>query len=119
MNKTMIINLGAVEQIPLGQGACFIVGDQEIAVFRPRDGRIFAVENRCPHRQGPLSEGIVGGGKVICPLHGHKFDLTTGKGSDPSECVKVFKAWEENQSILVELQRSPSSAAELQEEVAS
>ena len=119
MNKTSIINLGSVEKIPIGQGACFIVGDQEIAVFRPRDGRIFAVENRCPHRQGPLAEGIVGGGKVICPLHGHKFDLTTGKGSDPSECVKAFKAWESNQNILVELQRSSSSVAEFQEEVVS
>ena len=119
MNKLVIINLGSVERIPIGQGACFIVDDQEIAVFRSRDGRIFAVENRCPHRRGPLAEGIVGGGKVICPLHGHKFDLTTGKGSDPSECVNVFKAWEKNQNIMVEVQFSSSSAAELQAEAAS
>ena len=102
MNKPAIINLGSIEQIPIGQGACFIVNDQEIAVFRSRDGRIFAIENRCPHRQGPLCEGIVGGGKVICPLHGHKFDLTTGKGSDPRECVKVFKAWEDHGQMMIE-----------------
>lgn len=102
MNKTSVINLGRIDQIPIGQGACFIINDQEIAVFRPRDGRIFAVENRCPHRRGPLSEGIVGGGKVICPLHGHKFDLTTGQGSDPRECIKVFKAREKDQNIMLE-----------------
>ncbi len=102
MQTSALINLGNVSDIPLGQGACFIVHDQEIAVFRSRDGCIFAVENRCPHRQGPLCEGIVGGGKVICPLHGHKFDLTTGKGSDSQECIKVFKAWEKDQNIMLE-----------------
>jgi nitrite reductase (NADH) small subunit len=84
------INLGSIEKIPLGQGRCFIVGSEEIAVFRQRDGRFFAVQNRCPHRQGPLAEGIMGGGKVICPLHSHKFDLETGSGSEPHECVKTF-----------------------------
>lgn len=100
------INLGNVNDIPLGQGICYIVKGEEIAVFRSRDGRISALENRCPHRQGPLSEGIVGNGKIVCPLHGHKFDLTTGKGSDPGECVKVFKAWEKDQSIMIEVQFS-------------
>ena len=55
------INLGCVAAIPLGQGRCYVVGGQEIAVFRQRDGQLFAAENRCPHRQGPLSEGIIGG----------------------------------------------------------
>src|SRR5215813_15110438 len=54
------INLGSATAIPLGQGRCYVVGGQEIAVFRQRDGRLFATENRCPHRRGPLSEGIVG-----------------------------------------------------------
>jgi nitrite reductase (NADH) small subunit len=84
------VNLGSVENIPLGQGRCFVVGDVEIAVFRLRDGRLFAVQNRCPHKQGPLAEGIAGDGRVICPLHGHKFDLATGAGSEPHECVKTY-----------------------------
>ncbi len=112
MQTSALINLGNVNDIPLGQGICYIVKGEEIAVFRSRDGRIFAVENRCPHRQGPLSEGIVGGGKVICPLHGHKFDLTTGKGSDPRECVKVFKAWEKDKNMMMEVQLSPSCVQE-------
>ena len=84
------VNLGSVEKIPLGQGRCYIIGKEEVAVFRQRDGRLFAVANRCPHRQGPLSEGVIGAGKVICPLHAHKFDLLTGVGAEPGECVKVF-----------------------------
>lgn len=96
------INLGSVEKIALGQGQRFVIQGKDIAVFRTRDGKIFAIEDRCPHRQGPLSDGIVGGGQVICPLHGHKFDLETGKGSDGQECVEVFKAWEQEGKIILE-----------------
>lgn len=88
MNQS--INLGSIEKIPLGQGLSFRVGEEEIAIFRQRNGKLFATQNRCPHRQGPLAEGLVGNGKVICPLHAHKFDLASGAGSEPHECVKVF-----------------------------
>ena len=98
-----MIKLGQIESIPLGQGRCFVVGEQEIAVFRQRDGRWFASQNRCPHRQGPLAEGVVGAGKVICPLHAHKFNLQTGVGSEPQECVKIFKVQEDGGEILLEV----------------
>ncbi len=107
MEKKILVNLGPVDQIPLGQGMCFVVLETEIAVIRPRTGGVFAIENRCPHRQGPLSEGVIGNGKVVCPLHGHKFDLETGKGSDGQECVKVFKTWQENGSVMIEFCYSP------------
>ena len=80
--KSRTLNLGSVEKVPQGQGFCFIVDGREIAVFRQRDGKLFATQNRCPHKQGPLSEGIIGAGKVICPLHSHKFDLCTGEVVD-------------------------------------
>jgi nitrite reductase (NADH) small subunit len=83
------VNLGSVSRIPVGQGRCYVIGPDEIAVFRQRDGRLFAVQNRCPHRQGPLSEGVIGEGHVICPLHAHRFNLTSGEGSEPNECVRV------------------------------
>jgi len=95
------IRLGSVEKVPKGQGFCFIVAGQEIAVFRQRDGRLFATQNRCPHKQGPLSEGIIGAGKVICPLHAHKFDLCSGEGPDPKECLRVYPVREENGEILI------------------
>jgi nitrite reductase (NADH) small subunit len=89
---TLTVNLGSISRIPEGQGRCYVVGAEEIAVFRQRDGRLFATQNRCPHRQGPLSEGVVGGGQVICPLHAHRFDLNEGTGNEPGECVRVFQA---------------------------
>ena len=102
-NPTQTVNLGSIEAIALGQGRCFIVGGDEIAVFRQRDGQLFATQNRCPHKQGPLSEGVAGGGKVICPMHSHKFNLATGQGSEPHECVKVYAVREEAGEILLNL----------------
>lgn len=97
------INLGSLDKIPLGQGLSFKVGDHEIAVFRQRDGKLFATQSRCPHKQGPLAEGIVGGGKVICPLHSHKFNLATGEGSEAHECVKTYAVREAAGEILLEV----------------
>jgi len=55
----------------------------EIAVFRCSDDSVFAVINRCPHRQGPLSEGIVHGHRVTCPLHAWVIDLENGEAVAP------------------------------------
>jgi len=101
--SAITINLGSIEKIPLGQGRCYLVGGEEVAVFRQRDGGLFATQNRCPHKQGPLSEGVIGGGKVICPLHSHKFDLANGTGSEPGECVKVYQVREVDGEILLQL----------------
>ena len=97
------INLGSVSRIPLGQGRCYVVGAKEIAVFRQRDGRLFATQNRCPHRQGPLSEGVMGGGRVICPLHSHRFDLKDGAGSEPGESLEVHRVKEREGEIVLNL----------------
>ncbi len=95
------VNLGSVDNIPLGQGRCYLVEGEEIAVFRQRDGRLFATENRCPHRQGPLSEGLCGAGKVICPLHAHSFDLATGQGAEPGEALRVYPVSESNGELIL------------------
>jgi len=101
---TNCINLGRAATVPWGQGRCYVVGGREIAVFRQRDGRLFALENRCPHRQGPLSEGIVGGGRVICPLHSHQFDLQTGSGNEKAECVETFAVEEAEGNLLLNVE---------------
>jgi nitrite reductase (NADH) small subunit len=72
-------DLGPIDRIPPGEGQTFLVGGREIAVFRSRiTDELFATQARCPHKQGLLADGIVGDGKVICPLHSYKFDLATG-----------------------------------------
>lgn len=84
------VDLGPEDAIPLGQGRAFVVGDAVVAVFRQRDGRLFAIDARCPHRGGPLAEGIVGDGKVICPLHGWKIDLASGRCVGEPGTVPVY-----------------------------
>ncbi|HSF71841.1 MAG TPA: nitrite reductase small subunit NirD, partial [Methylotenera sp.] len=55
----------------------------DIGVFRTEDDRIFAINNMCPHKSGPLSQGIVYGDKVACPLHSWKISLVDGKAEEP------------------------------------
>lgn len=57
----------------------------DIAVFRTRDDKVFALEDRCPHRGGPLSQGIVTGCQVICPLHDWCIRLEDGRAEAPDE----------------------------------
>ena len=98
-----IVHLGPVEHVPLGQGHCYIVGSDEIAVFRQRDGRLFATQHRCPHRQGPLADGLLGGGRVICPLHGHTFNLESGEGTEPGERLRVYVVEDRGGELLLHL----------------
>jgi nitrite reductase (NADH) small subunit len=74
-----IVRIGCLSSIPLGEGRVFQAGPISIAVFHTRSGEVFASEPRCPHRQGPLADGIVGEHKVICPLHAFMFDLASGQ----------------------------------------
>lgn len=72
------INLGPAERIPPGEGRVFTVSGMRVAIFRTRDGAVHATQADCPHRLGPLADGLLGGGLVVCPLHGRKFELATG-----------------------------------------
>jgi nitrite reductase (NADH) small subunit len=70
--------IGTRGQIPPGEGRVFQVGPRRVAVFHARDGRIYATQAECPHRGGPLADGLLGGETLICPLHGRRFDLRSG-----------------------------------------
>jgi nitrite reductase (NADH) small subunit len=72
-------DLGSIDRIPPGEGQTFLVAGREVAVFRARGtDAVYATQARCPHKAGLLADGIVGDGKVICPLHSYRFDLATG-----------------------------------------
>lgn len=60
-------------------------GEVTIAVFRTAEDRVFALEDRCPHKQGPLSQGIIHGDCVTCPLHNWVFSLETGEAQGADE----------------------------------
>ncbi|MES1184381.1 MAG: Rieske (2Fe-2S) protein [Myxococcales bacterium] len=86
----MEITLGPVAAIPEGEGRTFEVDGRRLAVFRSRDGALFATQAECPHRQGPLADGLLGSGTLICPLHSLKFDLTTGKALNGDCRLQVY-----------------------------
>jgi nitrite reductase (NADH) small subunit len=70
--------LGSIDEVPLGEGRTFAVDGQQIAVFRLRDGSLRAIDAVCPHKGGPLADGLADDRVVVCPLHGHTFDICTG-----------------------------------------
>ena len=66
-------------------------GGAPIAIFRSASDKVFALRDRCPHKGGPLSQGIVFGESVACPLHNWCIDLKTGSAAAPDEgCVERF-----------------------------
>jgi nitrite reductase (NADH) small subunit len=88
------IKIANLEDIPrLGARVVKREGQQDIAVFRTAEDKVFAVHDKCPHKGGPLSQGIVHGDKVTCPLHGWNIGLADGRAIAPDEghapCVEV------------------------------
>src|ERR1700753_2374603 len=80
------VEIGGLDDIPArGARRVRVGGGEPIAVFRTADDQIFALVDRCPHKGGPLSEGIVQGCAVACPLHGWVIDLDTGVAQAPDE----------------------------------
>ena len=79
MSATATHNLGSAAQVPLGEGRRFEVGGVAVAVFRARTGQLYATQAECPHRSGPLADGLLGGEALICPLHNFRFNVATGE----------------------------------------
>jgi nitrite reductase (NADH) small subunit len=77
--------IGSIDDIPALGARTVETSIGEVAVFRTGSGEVFALVNRCPHKGGPLSEGIVHGRKVACPLHNWVIDLNTGAADAPDE----------------------------------
>ena len=82
------IRIATTDSVPLREGRAVKLGRREIAVFHVQDG-FLAVDNMCPHNQGPLADGIVKGNTVVCPLHGWNVCLDSGKVCKPDVPVSV------------------------------
>lgn len=72
------VELGHLDEVPVGEGRTFTVDGDQIAVFRLRDGSLRAIDAVCPHKGGPLADGLADDRVIVCPLHNHTFDLCTG-----------------------------------------
>lgn len=99
------IDIGELNDIPR-QGARVVKTQSGcVAVFRTMDDDVFALEDRCPHKNGPLSEGIVHGNKVTCPLHNWVFDMNTGEAQGNDEgSVPTYPAKVENGRIMLDIE---------------
>jgi len=86
------LDIGPVGQIAPGTARTMPVqGGDEIAVFHTLDDRFYALVNKCPHKAGPLSQGIVHGSVVTCPLHNWNISLKTGEAlGDDKGCVPTI-----------------------------
>jgi nitrite reductase (NADH) small subunit len=94
--------IGRAADVPMLEGRSVTVAGRRIAVFRTPDG-FRAIEGRCPHAGGPLADGIVADRCVTCPLHGWRFDLTTGESSNPGTRVATFEVVERDGGLWLQL----------------
>lgn len=96
------IHVGPVEAIPR-LGARVVATDAgDIAVFRTSTDEVFALRDQCPHKGGPLSQGIVHGRQVACPLHNWNIDLETGAAVAPDEgCARRYPVKVESGEVLL------------------
>jgi nitrite reductase (NADH) small subunit len=85
------VEVGRLEDIPRLGARLVKTSRGDIAVFRTQDDEVFALRDKCPHKGGPLSQGIVFGKRVACPLHDWKISLETGLAVAPDEgCAARF-----------------------------
>lgn len=100
------IEIGALDDVPR-QGARIVKTPAGcIAVFRTSDDQVFALDDKCPHKGGPLSQGIIHGTSVTCPLHNWVFDLETGMAQGADEgSVPVTPTKVEDGKILMDADR--------------
>jgi nitrite reductase (NADH) small subunit len=98
------IEISSLNDIPR-LGARVIKTDTvQIAVFRTASDEVFALKDECPHRKGPLSQGIVHDTTVTCPLHNWKIDLASGKAKAPDEgCARSYPVKVENGQVYLGL----------------
>lgn len=97
------IDVGSITEIPL-RGARTIkrADGEEVALFRTSSEKVFALVNRCPHKHGPLSQGIVHGDAVACPLHNWRISLATGEAlGEDRGCVPTIPVRVDAGRILI------------------
>jgi nitrite reductase (NADH) small subunit len=101
---TTLIDVCALDDIPqVGARRIRREDGSEVAVFRTANDKVFALLDRCPHKGGPLSQGIVFGEQVACPLHNWTIGLADGCATAPDEgCVTRFEVRVENARVLLD-----------------
>jgi nitrite reductase (NADH) small subunit len=104
--------IGSITDIPRRGARCVVTPQGKIALFRTAEDRIFAIEDHCPHKGGPLSQGIVHGASVTCPLHNWVISLETGKALGTDEgTVRTIPVRVEGEKLFIALAAGTDCAA--------
>lgn len=103
---TRYLDIGPLDDIPREGARVVKTAMGCVAVFRTATDAVFALDDRCPHKGGPLSEGIVHGTSVTCPLHAWVFDMGTGtaQGADEGQ-VATYDVRVEAGRVLLDTSR--------------
>lgn len=100
-----------LEDIPRLGARVLKTDTMNVALFRTATDAVFAIRDECPHKKGPLSQGIVHGTSVTCPLHNWKIDLASGAALGPDEgCTNTFEVKVENGCIFLALPANEAAA---------
>jgi nitrite reductase (NADH) small subunit len=99
-----------VDDVPVGEGRALTVDGRRIAIFRSAGGW-YALDAVCPHRGGPLEDGIVCDRAVICPLHDRRFDLATGAPLSAGDGVAAHAVEVRGERVFVALAAAQRQAA--------
>lgn len=102
--KERWLAVGSADSIPVRAARLIITSFGPIALFRANTNEFFALDDRCPHKAGPLSQGIVHGYSVTCPLHNLVVDLRSGIAEGPDGgCAKSFPVEERDGELFIEI----------------
>jgi len=104
------VRVGRADDIPMLEGRAVTVGARRIAIFRTGEG-FHALAAACPHRGGPLADGIVADSCVTCPLHNWRFDLRTGAGAGDNPGVESFEVMERGGELWLRIPDELQEAA--------
>lgn len=107
------IEIGTLNDIPVLGSRVVRTATGDIAVFRTSDDEVFALDDRCPHKGGPLSQGIVHNKRVTCPLHNFVIELKSGMAVAPDEgCTHAHPTKVENGIVWLGVRAAVAVAAE-------
>ncbi len=106
MSETRWVRAACIEHVPLREGREVLIGPLSLALFN-LGHRYLAVDNQCPHKGGPLADGIVTGTSVVCPLHSWRISLETGDVDRPASgrgrCVHAYRTRVEDGVVSIEV----------------
>jgi nitrite reductase/ring-hydroxylating ferredoxin subunit len=93
--------VGRADGLAVGEGRAYQAGDRQIAVFRTRAGRLFALDAVCPHAGGPIADGLIDEAVVVCPLHQNTFELATGCSPSGQPALRSYRVHTDEAGHLV------------------